>query len=64
MRYVLTILSTALPNVHPNTGEFNDYCGKIAAGRVSERYTTNALNIAKTMLDAGVSLEDVCDLPA
>ncbi len=59
MRYVLTILSTALPNVTETQGEFNDYCGKIAAGGGQSK----ALHIAKIMLESGVPLAESCALP-
>ncbi len=59
MRYVLTILSTVLPNVTETQGEFNDYCGKIAAGGGKSK----ALHIAKIMLESGVPLADSCVLP-
>ncbi len=58
-RYVLTILSMVWPNVHQTQGEFNDYCGKIAAGRG----TIQALHIAKIMLESGVPLADIMALP-
>ncbi len=57
--YVLTILSTALRTFTETQGEFNDYCGKIAAGGEQSK----ALHIAKIMLESGVPLQTSCALP-